>query len=154
MNITSHLRPTSAFFIAVLLFFGGAGTTFAQIEVPDSTVVEGKDADGRAWTLVPKDCLGDQAATECGFEEVLQLIANIMGLAFVAVLLLAALLFGYSGFLYAYSAGDTTKVKTAKGIFTNVAKGLIIVFLAYTIVQVIISIFGVQPEYNQFLFRF
>jgi amino acid transporter len=134
---------------AAALFFSFQ-TAFAQ----EVTIPRPDEVERGNWKLVPAECLGDRAATECGFEEALQLVANIIGLLSVIALLLAALLFGYAGFLYATSAGDTGKAKKARGIFTSVAIGLIIVFLAYTIVQVVISVFGVQPEYNLFLQSF
>ena len=139
-------------FVVSLLFSGAYGVS-AQLLTPSPELVQ-TEGQRDGWTLVPSECLGPEAAVNCGFEQALQLVANIIGLLLVVALLLSALLFGYAGFTYATSAGDPGKVKTAKGIFTSVAKGLIIVFLAYTIVQVVISIFGVQQEYNIFLQRF
>jgi hypothetical protein len=125
----------------ISLLFVGFQTAFAQPTIPEPGDITAKDAQGmNTWTLVPAECLGPDAATECGFNEMLQLVANIIGLFMVIALLLAGLLFGYAGFLYVTTAGDPGKAKKARGIFTNVAIGLVIVFLAYTIVQVIISI--------------
>jgi amino acid transporter len=143
------IPPRLAVIISLVgLFWFSSVTVFAQTtNIPIDPV----DVQGPGWTLVPEECLGDRAATDCGFEQLLQLAANIIGLLMAIALLLAALLFGYAGFLYATTAGDPGKAKRARGIFTSVAVGLIIVFLAYTIVQVVVSIFGVQDDYNLFL---
>jgi len=128
--------------------FSGASRVTAQVTTPSPDDVK---SDG--WTLVPEECLGEGAATECGFDQALQLIANLIALLFVISLGLATLLFGYAGFKYATAAGNPQQIKGAKTIFTSVAIGLIIVFLAYTLVQVVISILGVDNTagYNQFL---
>lgn len=132
-------------FVGALFLFGAMGVS-AQVTTPSPT-----DVRGNGWTLVPEECL-ENAATECGFEQMLQLIANIIGLFLVIALALATLLFGYAGFKYATAAGNPQQISGAKAIFKSVAIGLIIVFLAYTIVQVVVSILGVEgDDYNQFL---
>lgn len=133
--------------VGVFLFFGASDAS-AQVTTPSP-----EDVRGGNWTLVPEECLGTRAATDCGFEQILQLIANIIGLFFVIALGLATLLFGYAGFKYATAAGNPQQISGAKAIFKSVAIGLIIVFLAYTLVQVIVSILGVDNSngYNQFL---
>ena len=66
------------------------------------------------------------------------LVSNLFlfsGLIFLALIV-------YSGYLYIY---DTTKGKDqAKEILTNAMKGFILMFTAYWIVQLVVSITGVQ----------
>ncbi|MDZ7726008.1 MAG: pilin [Candidatus Campbellbacteria bacterium] len=132
----------------VLGMFLPTDSLFAQetIEPVGSTEVEKKD-----FTLVPEACTGEDAATECGFDDFLQLIANIMGFLLVFSLSLATVFFAWAGFRYATAAGDTSQTEAAKKIFTNVAIGLVLVFGAYLLVQVIVSALGVETNFNQFL---
>lgn len=160
--LTQSLKKTIQIGAVFLLFFSSFGVVFAQIEnapVPSPSEVRKKGS--QPWTLVPTDCLGPNAADYhdrektdpvCGFQEMLQLVANIMGLLMVIALSLAALLFAYAGFKYATALGNPSQIQGAKKIFTNVAIGLIIVSLAFTIVQVVVGILGVEKDkYNQFL---
>jgi hypothetical protein len=140
------------------LFFSMLGTTLAQTEVPSPS-----DIENTGWTLVPPECLGDDAAgfeenadgtkgdPNCGFSEMMQLVANIMGLLFVLALAISTLLFAYAGFKYATALGNPSQIQGAKKIFTNVAIGLALVFGAYLIVTTIVAILDVKPEYNKFL---
>lgn len=132
-----------------LLVFSPVGVVFAQsavVEVPDPVEVKEE-----GWTLVPAECLGDRAVDDCGFPQVIQLVANVMGLLMVIALSLATLLFSFAGFKYVTAAGNQTQVESAKKIFTNVAIGLAVVFGAYLVVQVVVSTLGVNEDFNQFL---
>lgn len=163
-NFIKKLIPLALAF-SLLLF---ASPVFAQkLEAPTPDEVK-----KTTFTLIPEECLGEHAASfkdaageidqrdsegnligtpVCGFPEFMQLIANIMGVLLTVSLSIAVLLFSLAGFQYATAAGNPTKIEGAKKIFTNVAIGLALVFGAYLIVQLIVSILGVDPDYNQFL---
>lgn len=129
---------------------GGSSVVFAD-NVANTPVPSPSDIEDSNWTLVPPECLGPDAPTQCGFDQLMQLIANIMGLLMVIALSLATLLFAYAGFRYATALGNPSQIQGAKKMFTNVAIGLALVFGAYLIVQVVVSILDVQDDYNMFL---
>lgn len=139
--------------LALLLF---PVFVFAQAEpdVGDEGVPSPDKVQEEGWTLVPKGCTGPNATNpdECGFDEFIQLIANAMGLLMAIALSLSTLLFSIAGFRYVTAAGNTGQIESAKKIFFNVAIGLAIVFGAYLIVQVVVSVLGVEGGlFNQFL---
>lgn len=129
---------------------GGSLVAFAD-NVANTPVPSPSDIESSGWTLVPPECLGERAPEECGFDQLMQLIANIMGLLMVIALSLATLLFAYAGFRYATALGNPSQIQGAKKMFTNVAIGLALVFGAYLIVQVVVSVLGVEDNYNMFL---
>jgi len=147
--------------VTILVLFGGAfyGVSLANtnqrvepIEI-DPVAVEGDN-----WTLVPEACLDDDKAddgtrqvTPCGFPQLVQFFANLMSLIIVLALAISTLLFAVAGFKYATSGGNMNQVKEATTIFRNVAIGLVVVFIAYTVVQVIVSALGVQATFSIFL---
>lgn len=140
-------------FLGVILAVSPVSVFSQPIDAPPP-----EDVKGGNWTLVPEECLGPNAANVdsngvpvCGFPEFLQLIANVMGLLMVIALSLSALLFAIAGFRYVTAAGNTTQVEGAKKMFFNVAIGLVVVFAAYLIVQVIASTLQVDSDFNQFL---
>jgi len=140
----------TTFLLGTIIFSFGNITNAQTLEVS----LPAKDENDGGWTtLVPAGCLGpDASKTEnCGFPEFMQLVANIMGLLTVLALAIATFLFAFAGFKYATAVGNPSQIQGAKKIFTNVIIGLVIVFIAYTIVQVIASSLQVEPEYNQFL---
>lgn len=143
--------------VMVLMLFGGAfyGVSFANtnrnvapVEINPAAVETDPE-----WTLVPRFCLDDDysPASPCGFPQFVQFIANLMSLAIVLALALATILFAVAGIKYATSAGNMNQVKEAHAIFRNVAIGLIIVLIAYTVVQVIVSTLDVEDAFNIFL---
>lgn len=159
-NFIKKLIPL-AFIFSTLVY---ASPVFAQPIDPPSPDEVKKDG----FTLIPGECLGEHAAEiydsnfpppqnkkigdpVCGFPELMQLVANIMTVLLVVSLSIATLLFAIAGFQYATAAGNPNQIEGAKKIFTNVAIGLVLVFGAYLIVQVIVSILGVEDEYNIFL---
>ena len=88
--------------------------------------------------LVPCDGVN----TPCTFDSVIELVDRIIDFVFVMIMPIAAIMFAYAGFLWLTSAGDTTKIGKAKGIFVNVAKGIIAVAAAWFIISTIMVSLG------------
>jgi hypothetical protein len=86
-----------------------------------------------AWTfgepIVP--CSG----VDCDFNSLIQLINNLVSIAFYIVVPILAITFTYAGFLYLVSGGDGRKVGQAKTIFTRTMWGLIWMFGAWVFVK-------------------
>ena len=89
----------------------------------------------------------------CGFNDVLTLINTIVKfILFNLALPIAAIMFAYAGFELVTSGGSTEKKSKAKEIFTNVAIGLIVIAVAFLIIQTILSIVGYDQSWNWFGF--
>ncbi len=90
--------------------------------------------------LVPCD---GSVANPCEFDQFLKLINTVIDFIFTNLVIpIAAIMFAYAGFELITSGGETSKREKAKGIFTNVAIGLIIAVAAFLIVQTILLIVG------------
>ncbi len=85
-----------------------------------------------AQGLVP-DCSPD-----CGFDDLMKLVGNIIEFFVLLAIPLAAISFAWAGFIYMTSGGNPGKTSKAHGIFKKVGIGLVIVLGAYTIVSVIL----------------
>ena len=79
----------------------------------------------------------------CKYEDLMTLINNVINFILLKLAIpIAAICFAYAGFLYIFSAGDTSKRSKATSIFTSVALGLIFVAAAWLIISLILNILG------------
>lgn len=120
--------------IPVLLLVGTV--TFAIVpEVSAITLREGAEAarcDG-----CPEDLFGDNGA----FKQVTNTILYIVGIIAVIMLIIG-------GIKYVISGGDSKKITDAKNTVLYAIIGLIISFLAFAIVNFVISALPKAPESN------
>lgn len=77
---------------------------------------------------------------ECGYNDLIFGIQNIITWLIGIATSLGAILFAYAGFLYLTAGSDQNKVSRAKSIFRYVIKGFIIILLAWLIVYTILSV--------------
>jgi len=91
-------------------------------------------------TLIPAECLGNQANLECNLtavEKMAIMVAQyIMGLAGSAALLL----FVYGGILMIYSKGDSKGISKAKDILTKTVIGMVLIFCSGLVVRTLINV--------------
>lgn len=79
----------------------------------------------------------------CDFNYILMMINKIV--TFILVYLavpIAAIMFVYAGYLLLFSGGESSKMTQAKGIFVNVAIGLVVVAGAWLVVKLVLSTLG------------
>ncbi|MFM2357377.1 MAG: Type secretion system pilin [Candidatus Parcubacteria bacterium] len=74
---------------------------------------------------------------QCGFNDIVGLINRLVKFVFYVSVPIAALLFAYAGFLFLTAGPNAGQADRAKGIFTNVAVGFIIILSAYLIVYTV-----------------
>lgn len=84
--------------------------------------------------------LGD-VSNPCQFNDLLTLVSNIVNFLIVTGTAVAALSFGYAGFLMMTANGEMGKIEEAKAIFGKVMTGFIIMLSAWLIVYAIESAF-------------
>jgi hypothetical protein len=79
----------------------------------------------------------------CGFNDIFQLINNIIKFFLTTILLpIVVLLIAYSGFLFMTSAGNDEKRTKAKGIFKHIVVGILMILGAWFIVYTVFRAFG------------
>lgn len=100
--------------------------------------------------IVP-DCTDVNGKCLSGFNEFMTLINNVIYFVLFGLAIpISAIMFAYAGFLMLTSGGDTSKVGTAKTIFTNVAIGLILASISFLIVNALLSILGFDGSWIGF----
>jgi hypothetical protein len=72
------------------------------------------------------------------------LVSNILNLVFVIAVIIALAFLIYGGIKWITSGGDKTKVEGARNTIVAALIGLVLVFLAYFILRLIFSIFGIS----------
>ncbi len=109
--------------------------------------------------LIPCGRLGDNPATNtidesqpCSFCHLALIINNILNYLFELASILALLAIIVTGFLYILSGGNPQRRNAAKEYFMNIIKGYFIIFLAWLIVDFILSAWGflnpIKGEWN------
>ena len=91
--------------------------------------------------LVPCDGVAglDKKGVVCNFCSLMQLAQNIVNYIIILSASIGAIMFAYAGVLYVTNGGDTTKVTKAHGIFTSVFYGIVIILVAWLLVDVLIK---------------
>ncbi len=79
----------------------------------------------------------DLPSNPCGFNDLIQLIQNLISFMLWAAAPVSTLLFAYAGFLYMTAGGKGEQVSRAHKIFLNVVVGVIIMLTAWLMVYVI-----------------
>jgi hypothetical protein len=99
--------------------------------------------------LVP--CDGRSSQSRCGWPEIVVLINRGMTWIIYMTIPIGAGMFAYAGFLFLTNGASEEARGKAKGIFINVAIGVIIILIAVLAVKTILAAFGVTGEYSSFL---
>lgn len=131
----------------------GQSTIFPEGEITDTGVsgtnLTGRDqfiGDSGQSGIVPcgDDVNGDgivSPSEQCGLCGLVDLAQESLIFAVYLTVFVGTLMFVYAGFLYITAGGDTGKISKATGVFGKVVVGLIIVLLAWTIVDTILKAF-------------
>lgn len=76
---------------------------------------------------------------DCDFNSFIELLNKVIEWIFYTAVVVATIMFAYAGWLYMSSGGNPQKISTAHNIFKKTAIGLIIIALAWLIVNTIVS---------------
>ncbi len=79
------------------------------------------------------------SGSDCSWSDLIEFGKNILNFIIYIAIIAAALMFAYAGFLYMTDGGSSTKIKDAHGIFFNVAVGIIIVLVAWLLVDTLLK---------------
>lgn len=108
------------FLLLLVLIIVPAGHVFGEPLIPQ---------------IVPESCANSVGG--CGLCDFATLAQNILNGAIFLAVFLSAVLFAYAGSKYMTAAGDSSQIKNAHKIFTNVAIGLVIILAAWLVVDTI-----------------
>jgi hypothetical protein len=75
--------------------------------------------------------------------DVVTVIEKGINYALSLIGLIVVVLFVYAGFLWTTAAGNDDQIKKARGIMTSAVIGMVIAVLAYGIVKIVITGFGI-----------
>ena len=98
-------------------------------------------------SLVPcgTESAGGTVTNPCGWDHAVKLLINITNYLIILGAAVSALAFGYAGLLMMTAGGEMSKIEQAKGIFTKVVIGFLIMLSAWLIVHAIEAAF-IAPE--------
>jgi len=80
-----------------------------------------------------------QCDTDCGYNDLIGLIRNIIDFIIMIAVIAAPILFAWAGFLYVTAAGNTGKIQKAHTIFKDVLIGFMIILVAWLVVNTIVG---------------
>lgn len=121
--------------------FVGLGTVYSSTEedyldLGEITLDAGGDVSGG---IVPAGRGGNYSPEGYGTCEAVELANNVIKFLFAMSTLFAVIVFVYAGFLMVSSRGDVGQVQKAKGMFTNVIIGFVIMLAAFLIVNTVLG---------------
>ena len=78
--------------------------------------------------------------SDCGWSELLQLGQNILNYVITIAITVSAVMFAYAGFLFFSDTGNASNIEKGKKIFGAVAVGLVIVLVAWLVVNTLLDV--------------
>lgn len=140
-TISYGVKTISLFFITTFLVLGSTVPVFAQSDpFKDQGLIPCGNEVNEAGQLV----------NPCGFDDFIALVNNVVKFLIWVSIPIAVIAFTYAGFLMLTSGGNPGQIDRAKGIFKNVAIGLIFVISAWLIVYLIVSSLAETTIYEMF----
>lgn len=95
-----------------------------------------------AFSTCANSTAGTNFDTLCALSLNGNVLSNVITLAFVIAALIALAFLIFGGIKWILSGGDKSKVEEARGTIVAALVGLVITFLAYFIINIVFSIFG------------
>jgi hypothetical protein len=83
---------------------------------------------------------------ECGLDDLVALVQRVINWIIMIFAPIAMIMFAWAGVLMVTAGGNKGQIDRAKGIFTNVAIGLVIVLSAWLIVYTITTTLLKDPD--------
>ena len=95
-----------------------------------------------------QSCFGN-ANGGCGWNEISALVENLLQTLFIIGLFAAGCMVAYAGWLLIRKGSDAGARTRARKIFQNIVLGLILLFSAYYIVDLVLTKVGVTEEFRK-----
>jgi hypothetical protein len=82
----------------------------------------------------------------CGFTQFITLIQNGLNLVFAFAAFIAEAMFMYAGFLMLTAVGNMAQITKAKAVFRRVIIGILVMFMAFLLVQQLLKNLKLSPQ--------
>ena len=102
-----------------------------------------------AWS--PGQPIVPPCKNDCKWNDLIQLVDNVISFALYIATILAILSFMWAGFLMMTAQGKASQVDKARGIFFNVVFGLVFAYGAWVLVYFILQALRVQGDFRKFI---
>lgn len=133
----------------VFLFLGAALLAFPSVTVAVEDPILGGALVPTCYSANQADAFRGQVFTgACQLCDLVKLADNLIRFAVAFSVIVATLMFAYAGFLYFTAAASEANIKKAHGIFSKVFAGLVIILLAWLVVNLIMSTFVDQGSWR------
>ena len=80
------------------------------------------------------------SGSDCDWKSLIGLAQNILNFIVTLSISVAAIMFAYAGWLYFSDGGNSQKISQAHGIFASVVIGLVIVLVAWLVVNTLLDV--------------
>ena len=90
--------------------------------------------------LVPEECRGADAATQCTLCSLTQLARNVLNFAIFIAIVMSAVLFAWAGIRYLTNMGNLNVAATARKTLMNVFLGLLLILCAWLVINTLMGI--------------
>jgi len=131
-----YITVVTVFFFSSLMLMGGTSVS-ADGTFEDRGIVDGDPTP--VGGIVPSGA-NEYKPDGYGSCEFVELVNNVMQFLIGLSVILAVIVFIYAGYLMVLSRGDVGQVQQAKGLFANVAIGVVLMLSAFLIINTILSI--------------
>lgn len=84
----------------------------------------------------------------CEWPQFIALVNELIRFGIYLAVVFATLTIAYAGFRMLTAAGNESQISAAKGMIWNAVLGIIIVMIAWLIVQYILTSIGLNPNYS------
>lgn len=105
-----------------------------------------------AISILPKNLyaaiLVKCTGTDCNYDAFKMLFTEFFSLAIKFGIAIIAVAFTYAGFLYLTSAGNSGKISKANTVLKNSVIGILVVLLAYLLVDTLLGTLGFKQEFK------
>ncbi|PCI29719.1 hypothetical protein COB52_02300 [Candidatus Kaiserbacteria bacterium] len=76
---------------------------------------------------------------DCGFDDLIQIGQDLLTFMIGLGIIISAVMFAYAGWLFFSGGGNEAKITKGKGIFTAVVIGLIILLVAWLVIDTLLK---------------
>src|SRR3989344_2807232 len=121
------IRRYAILFVVTVIVVGASAPLIAQ-------------GQGFPEPLVPEECRGADAATQCTLCSLTQLARNVLNFAIFIAIVMSAVLFAWAGIRYLTNMGNLNVAATARKTLVNVFLGLLLILCAWLVINTLMGI--------------
>ena len=120
--------------------------SFFFVNLNSVIFVNAQDSGGTVNVNHTEGLVKCQNPPNCTFEELMSTADAVVNFMIQLGVVLIAIIFAYAGWIYITANGDQDKIKQAHQMFSKAAIGLMIILLAFLIIELLVSSLGLDPD--------